>query len=156
MSHSTETNFKLICQFYWIYEYFDFFSCIRTKDIAIQFRQLFICCPVQRFIFDCSLRFKIRCLQYECWIICISHRGALWKMENNEKTMCESQFACLFKDVWHVNSQTKVWSNQNFITSRYNKNLKKSPIPKMSRTFILYNNNAETLLTYWQKKVFNK
>ena len=47
----------------------------------------------------------------------------------------------------HAPSQKFNKYNQNFSTLRLNKNLKKLTILKMSKTYILHNNNAEKLLT---------
>ena len=63
-------------------------------------------------------------------------------------------FNLLFKDVSYVRFQTKVWFDYNFSISRNNENLKKLSISNypMSRTFILYNNNAEKLSKNTKKK----
>ena len=53
---------------------------------------------------------------------------------------------CHLKDVWHVHSLPKVWFDHNFSSSRYNENLKKSAVSKLSRTCISHNNKAEKSL----------
>ena len=44
-------------------------------------------------------------------------------------------YSWIFKDLWHVHSQTKVWFDQNSSNLRYNKNLKKLLMSKLSTTF---------------------
>ena len=58
----------------------------------------------------------------------------------------------LFNNLFHFHSQPKVFYNQNFRFWWYNEILKKkSGILKMSRTFILHNNNSEKLSTNREK-----
>ena len=55
-----------------------------------------------------------------------------------------------------VHSQPKVLSDQNFSTSRYDKNLQPINQKKTSRTLILHNNNTEKLFKNWRKNNFNE
>ena len=69
-----------------------------------------------------------------------------------QRKTCILSWLSPLKDALRINSQLKAY-DQNFRTSRYKKSQKKSTILKISKTYILHNNNAETLLTKYKKKI---